>query len=844
MKNTISKLLLPALLVWLAFSLQGCREDQFTEGGRPLILEGGLQFFEPVTRAGEEAYDIAMGTRLYLNLDGQKTYATYNSTTQQWRMNALPDGNSGSVSAAIFLTSTQSGGGIAMTGTGSYSNTETATTITATIRPLTARLRFRGKAGASVKVSGLTYYTSISSTSHTFTSSSNNLSLTVMDDGYTPYVYVVFTGSPTMNITYDGRTITKSYGTDILQAGRSGYIDLDTGETDFSGTYYIRNVATGLFLEAGNSWGTRASLGHGMDFMVEQLEDGKYRLETQVYNGSKHYLGSDDNGEAFYVDMGSENGQFTLERQEGGYLIRHSSGVVLTAEAGSTIVGPSEGDGDYSLWQFLTVSDMLAEMQKATSSSPKDATWLIKDANFGRNNRRFYTAWTEIDTPWKAGVNLYSTGNNNAQFWGQDVEIATAQQTILQVPNGVYELTCQGFYRYNDTEDNTNYVAVSTHEDGTEEIHSYLFANESMSPLCSIASEDVSSVTDWFGGDVDSGLPSDQRAASAAFTQGLYANNRVRVRVTDGVLRLGVKKVFHPGCDWTVFDNMELKYYGPSATFKPASSVSVTGTTTTLTVGNPVQLKATVLPSDASNKAVRWESSDRNVVRVSNTGLLTPLANGTATITARALDGSDHQKSFNVTVSGGAASAHEYVDLGLSVKWATCNVGASFPGYYGDYYAWGETETKSNYSWSTYLDSPNRDGMSFTRYSFNGKTQLDLSDDVAHVKWGGNWRMPTEGEWEELCNPSNCNWNWTSQSGKSGYLVTSNRNGNSIFLPAAGRREDTSFGLAGSDGCYWSSSLGANGQNLASYIYFNSGNNVNRHNFHRFYGHSVRPVCP
>ena len=643
---------MPVLLALLAFSLQACQEDQFAEGGRRLILDGGLQGFESVTRAGEEDLGIANGAKLYLDFDGQKTFASYNSATQQWKLNALPIGDSGGVRAAIFLTSSQSGGAIAMYGEGSYTNSETATTVTASIKPVTARLRFRGTAGALVKVSGLTYYTSISTTNLTFTTSTNSINLAVGNDGYTPYVYVLFAGEPTMTITYDGRSFTKQYATDILQPGRSGCINLDTGEADFSGTYYIRNVATGLFLEAGNSWGTQASLGHGMDVFVESLGDGLYRLDTQVLNGdSKHYLGSNDGGASFYVDMDSDNSLFTLEQQGSGYLIRHTSGVVLTAQAGSTAVGSSDGNDDYSLWQLLTGADMLAEMQKATSTSPKDATWLIKDAGFSRNNNRFYSAWAEIDLPWKNGVNSSGWGDNNAQFWGYDVGIATTQQTIY-VPNGVYELTCQGFYRYNDTGENTNAVAVSSHEDGTEEIHSYLFANGSMSPLCSVASEDLSFMTDW-SGSVDYGLPFNQESAADAFVRGYYANNRVRVRVTDGVLRVGVSKLFHPGCDWTVFDNFELKYYGSSASYKAVSSVSVTGTTS-LTVGTPVQLKATVLPSDASNTAVRWESSDRSVVRVSNTGKLTPIANGTAYITASALDGSGCQHSKLVTVGGGA----------------------------------------------------------------------------------------------------------------------------------------------------------------------------------------------
>ena len=205
--------------------------------------------------------------------------------------------------------------------------------------------------------------------------------------------------------------------------------------------------------------------------------------------------------------------------------------------------------------------------------------------------------------------------------------------------------------------------------------------------------------------------------------------------------------------------------------------------------------------------------------------------------------GDDEIKPENGNVPGHNDSysynGHEYVDLGLSVKWATCNVGASSPEEYGDYYAWGETETKSTYNWSTYIDSPNRDGNSFTKYYNNGgKTQLDPDDDVAHVKWKGTWRMPTDTELTEL--RTMCKWTWNST--KKGYTVEG-PNGNSIFLPAAGYRSGGSLYNAGSRGVYWSSSLDTSGSNDAYSVYFNSSN-VDRYDNGRFYGRSVRPVCP
>lgn len=196
---------------------------------------------------------------------------------------------------------------------------------------------------------------------------------------------------------------------------------------------------------------------------------------------------------------------------------------------------------------------------------------------------------------------------------------------------------------------------------------------------------------------------------------------------------------------------------------------------------------------------------------------------------------------------------HEYVDLGLSVKWATCNVGASKPEDYGEYYAWGETVTKITYTWINYhfrTSGDSEDNVRFNKYntsssrgSVDNKTILDIADDVANIKWGGGWRMPTQSEFQELMDY--CTWTWTTQNGVNGYRVTGIKSGytdRSIFLPAAGYRYDTSLHDAGSYGYYWSSSLYAGYPRDAWLLYFYSGNHITY--FYRGYGLSVRPVCP
>ncbi len=237
---------------------------------------------------------------------------------------------------------------------------------------------------------------------------------------------------------------------------------------------------------------------------------------------------------------------------------------------------------------------------------------------------------------------------------------------------------------------------------------------------------------------------------------------------------------------------------------------------------------------------------------------------------------------------GSAADSHEYVDLGLSVLWATCNVGAEKPEDHGLYFAWGETtgygpgtaDGKSgtttdgrSFDWEDYkwMDHSINASTGCLKYTFadnqtSGKwysgstyvgttvdgntyktlTQLEAADDAATANWVGNWRMPTKAEQDELCNTSNCNWEWTTVNGVNGYKVTSKKagyEGNYIFLPAAGFRRNSDLNDVGSGGGYWSSELNTFYSNGAYGRYFDSscedwdyGN--------RYYGQSVRPVCP
>ena len=178
----------------------------------------------------------------------------------------------------------------------------------------------------------------------------------------------------------------------------------------------------------------------------------------------------------------------------------------------------------------------------------------------------------------------------------------------------------------------------------------------------------------------------------------------------------------------------------------------------------------------------------------------------------------------------GTINGHDYVDLGLSVKWATCNVGAKSPSDYGDYYAWGETATKETYT--------EENSKTYDNSSYNYDIRGNSSTDAARANWGGTWRLPTKAECDELINK--CTWTWTTLGGHNGYRVTG-PNGNSIFLPAAGCRYGTSLYSAGEWGIYWSSTPYEDDARRSYDLDFDSGSHDTDW-YGRNDGRTVRPV--
>ena len=189
-------------------------------------------------------------------------------------------------------------------------------------------------------------------------------------------------------------------------------------------------------------------------------------------------------------------------------------------------------------------------------------------------------------------------------------------------------------------------------------------------------------------------------------------------------------------------------------------------------------------------------------------------------------------------------NSYEYIDLGLSVKWAAMNIGAEKVSDYGDYFAWGETCKKNDYTWGAYRHGVSADELDKYNYTDNIMT-LEAVDDAAAANWGTGWRMPSRAEWEELCNKCNCVWTWTDVDGIPGYKVTSKKPGftdKSIFLPAAGYFRGLAVEGQEKSAYYWSSTRNEPFPDRAICLYFipnfiGIGNNGFRNG-----GFTIRPV--
>ena len=321
----------------------------------------------------------------------------------------------------------------------------------------------------------------------------------------------------------------------------------------FGRKVYLYNIGSRQWLTSGNNWGTRASLTPygGHDVFIQKVADGKYTIDTQVYNGTDlHYLKKVDN--TAYVDqpmadtwtlepVGTVNGQTT-------YLL--SDGENLAYDGTTSALVMSNETGENAQWLLQTAEDRMAMLGEATAKNPIDATFLLPGANFHQYDQR--------NANWEGNPVLGgAVTNKNAEKFNCTFDV---YQTIGEAPAGNYRLMAQGFYR------NGDYAPAATkHNNGTEELNALLYANTNTLPLKSIFTEagkqNVGVTTNGIAGK----FPNSMADASEFFTAGLY-ENKLDFTLSEGEeLRVGIKKTVEVGNDWTIFDNFRLVYLGNDA---------------------------------------------------------------------------------------------------------------------------------------------------------------------------------------------------------------------------------------------------------------------------------------
>ena len=294
---------------------------------------------------------------------------------------------------------------------------------------------------------------------------------------------------------------------------------------------------------------------------------------------------------------------------------------------------------------------------------------------------------------------------------------------------------------------------------------------------------------------------------------------------------------------------------------KTVTDITLDKTKTEVGVYEMKMLWAMVLPEDAGNKKVTWESSDETIATVSesgSSGIVVGRKKGTCTITCCAADGGGAIAQCQVTVS----DENMYVDLGLpsGTLWAKWNVGAHSLEEYGDYFAWGETKPKSDYRWETYKYCEGTD-ITLTKYNWDSElgyhpngsevgytddlSELLPEDDAATANWGEDWQMPSIEQIAELGNGRYTSSEVAMEGGNIGIRIISNSNGNSIFLPAAGTFINTDINEKGRSLAIWTRSL-SEGNTQCGY---ELGVTIVGEDFggawggdYRYYGFSVRPV--
>lgn len=299
------------------------------------------------------------------------------------------------------------------------------------------------------------------------------------------------------------------------------------------GKVYIKNVASGKWLGAGNNWGTQASLNEHPDYVTLVMPSGLYNIESQVSNGGQSYYFRDQDG--LFMDQTPAT-NLTIEKKDGSYLISSEKGF-YGYDGTSVLAGGLAATDANAQWQIYSEKDMNDMLNAASVAEPVDATWLITDAKFGRNNRNVEA--------WQVGGNCTNkalTGGNSNKYGAESYHSTFDIYQSLNVPNGVYAFTAQGFYRQ-DGSDNENLPVFYVNDETTT------------FPL-------------------KTGSENSMADAANSFDAGSYAIDPIYVEVTDGILRVGSRLENNTNI-WAIWANYSLTYYGADASIDAVKNSSV-----------------------------------------------------------------------------------------------------------------------------------------------------------------------------------------------------------------------------------------------------------------------------
>lgn len=668
--------------------------------------------------ATRSAYDWPDGAKLYVQFhEGENRvqgFAEYSESNDWWTVTTrtgLSNVGSGTCEAYYFEHSAEFVDVVELSENvavyqdvaGSYICDANGLFVSLALTPRTGRIRFCGEVGRSFTVSGLTHLSTYEILSNNFSSTSKSLSLTVSEDGYTPYLYASFPeASRTMVIVDGDMEYTRECTESVLAIGKSGCMTIPT---------------------------------------------------TTAHDGWT----VDESAVADAIDLG------------------------LSVKWASCNVGADspEDYGDYFAWGETT-----------TKSSYSNSSSLLSDV-------------LDISISGLKSLGIIdANGNLTAAYdaatvnWGDEWRMPTSDEIKELVNNCTWRWTTQnGVYGYKVVGPNGNSIflpAAGNHDDTEVSYRGSYGYYWSATPRGEYI---------W--------------VYSLYFSNSNYSNNTnfdfygFTVRPVYGPAR--------PSVSVTTGEATDITDYGATL------GGIVSNSDEPVTCGIIYDISSTL--SSTSGTMLSTSSSGEFSIEVTG---LSP--NTTYYYCAYVeVDGEyKYGEVLSFTTESETITVGDAIDLGLSVKWASWNVGATAPEEFGGYYAWGEVEEKDDYSESTYLYYQNGE------YVHIGADISGTEYDVAHVKWGDGWRMPTKSELQELCE--NCSWNWTTQNGVNGYKVIGS-NGNSIFLPAAGDRYGTEASSV-SDGFYWSSSL-VEGTYYAYLFYFYSRSTDWSY---RYGGLPVRPV--